>query len=256
MDRETEYEVYQALVGAWPVDQERLQQFASKAVREAKLRTAWDFPGAAYEDGLQRFIAGLYANEAFMADAAAFVASISRAGWMTSLSQTLIKLTAPGVPDVYQGCELWDHSLVDPDNRRPVDYGLRRRLLNEAKSLSAPSVMRGIESGISKLWLVRKTLELRRAEASAFDSSYEPLYADGPRSEHVVAFMRGGRVLSVAPRWWHTLDGDWRQTTLRLPPGRWRNHLTETGFEGDNDVAIDVLLGAFPVALLVKMEAQ
>jgi (1->4)-alpha-D-glucan 1-alpha-D-glucosylmutase len=255
LDPATEYEIYQALIGAWPVEQERLRQFATKAVREAKLRTTWDAPDSAYEDGLQRFIAGLYDNAGFVTDVAAFVATISRAGWMTSLSQTLIKLTAPGVPDVYQGCELWDHSLVDPDNRRRVDYSLRRRLLNETKSLSASSVLRGIESGIAKLWLLRKTLELRRKEAAAFDSSYEALYAKGARADHVVAFVRGERVLSVAPRWWHTLDGDWRATTLRLPPGLWRNHLTEALFDGGKDVAVEALIGGFPVALLVKTEA-
>jgi (1->4)-alpha-D-glucan 1-alpha-D-glucosylmutase len=252
LDRNTEYLLYQTLVGAWPVERDRLQRFATKAVREAKTHTGWDDPVEAYEAGLRRFIDGLFANQAFMANAGTFVASIDGAARLSSLSQTLIKLTAPGVPDIYQGCELWDHSLVDPDNRRPVDYGERRRLLARAKTLDPHGAMREMASGLPKLLLIWKTLALRKKEAAAFGSSYEPLYAAGAKGEHVIAFMRGGRVITVAPRWSLERRDGWADTSLALPEGSWRNELTGARFVGGASVALGDLLRDFAVALLVK----
>ena len=134
-DRNAEYLLYQILVGAWPIDVERATAYMLKATREAKAHTAWTEPNEAYEEALKNFvIAGILKDrEHFVADWKKFVKPLIEPGRVNSLSQALIKLTAPGVPDIYQGNELWDMSLVDPDNRRPVDYEGRRKLLAELK---------------------------------------------------------------------------------------------------------------------------
>ncbi len=131
LDRNTEYFIYQTLVGAWPIEKDRLTAYMIKAVREAKMHTSWTDPVASYEEAVSAFIEGVLANERFKADLEAFIEPIIAAARVSSLSQTLIKYTAPGVPDCYQGTELWNLSLVDPDNRRPVDFGVRKRLLDE-----------------------------------------------------------------------------------------------------------------------------
>ena len=134
-----------------------------------------------------------------------FVSLLSRLitpGRIVSLAQVLLKLTAPGVPDLYQGMELWDLSLVDPDNRRPVDYDLRKRLLSELPSLDIETIWQRQDEGLPKLWLIHQALKTRRNHFESFgrDGSYAPLLAEGLRAGHVVAFQRGGRVLTVVPR--------------------------------------------------------
>ena len=134
-DRNTEYLLYQTLIGAWPVTVERMQEYMLKAVREAKQRTSWTASNAEFEDALHKFIEAVMWSTEFVTDLERFVDDVKDAGRVNSLAQTLMKHTAPGVPDLYQGAEIWDLSLVDPDNRRPVDYGLRARLLREIKQL-------------------------------------------------------------------------------------------------------------------------
>ena len=126
-----EYLIYQTLVGAWPIERERLRGYMEKALREAKVATGWIEPDEAHERAVLAFSTGSTRSAAFVADFEAFVARVAPLGEAAALGQTLLKLTAPGVPDVYQGDELWDLALVDPDNRRPVDWELRRRLLGE-----------------------------------------------------------------------------------------------------------------------------
>jgi (1->4)-alpha-D-glucan 1-alpha-D-glucosylmutase len=170
---------------------------------------------------------------------------------VSSLAQTLLKLTSPGVPDLYQGSELWDLSLVDPDNRRPVDFALRRRLLEQAEQISpAEAWQKEADSGLPKLVLTQRALHLRRRRPEAFRAgSYEPLAPEGAKADHAVAFVRGGAVVAVAPRLVLGLGGDWGDTTLSLPPGTWTDVLdgarTFTG-----EVALADLLAPFPVALL------
>jgi (1->4)-alpha-D-glucan 1-alpha-D-glucosylmutase len=156
------------------------------------------------------------------------------------------------VPDIYQGNELWDLSLVDPDNRRPVDWQLRSRLLSEAEGLSpAEAWTARAGEGLPKMVLTQRALHLRRRRPEAFRASYEPLWAEGDQARHVVAYARGGEVVAVAPRLVLGVGNDWRATRLTLPPGEWRDTLDgERRFEGGVDLA--ELLSGFPVALLER----
>ena len=158
------------------------------------------------------------------------------------------------MPDIYQGNELWDRSLVDPDNRRPVDFALRERLLAEMKNLSVEQVWQRREEGLPKLWLIQKTLQFRRRHAGPFGAEgvYEPLYARGAKAAHIVAFARGGRAVTVVPRLVIRRGKDWADTVLLLPEGDWVNELT--GAEaGSGECAVGELLRRFPVALLSRV---
>jgi (1->4)-alpha-D-glucan 1-alpha-D-glucosylmutase len=257
-DRNAEYLLYQTLVGAWPITSERAAQFMEKAVREAKVHTSWMRTNAEYEETLRAFVGAVLGDAGFTADLAAFVAPLVAPGRVNSLAQTLLKLTSPGVPDFYQGTDLWDLSLVDPDNRRPVDYELRRRLLAELKAgldteMTAEEILARADDGLPKLWLIHRGLHLRRRRPAAFgaEGSYEPLHAAGPRADHAVAFLRGGEVAALAPRWPLRLAGDWQGTVLELPAGRWRDELTGAEVVGGTCRIAD-LLARFPVALLVR----
>ena len=167
-------------------------------------------------------------------------------GRVASLSQTLIKLTAPGVPDIYQGCECWDLSLVDPDNRRPVDFDHRRALLTSMKKGDLVSV-----EGEPKMRVIERALSLRAQRPDLFGerSTYEPLRATGDKSEHVVAFARAAEVVTVAPRLTYGL-GDMSNTSLELPPGSWTDHFTGRPYTGET--GLDELWRAFPVCLLTR----
>jgi (1->4)-alpha-D-glucan 1-alpha-D-glucosylmutase len=262
-DRNAEYLLYQTLVGAWPITPERAAQFMEKAAREAKVHTSWTRIDAEYEEALRAFVGAVLDDAEFTADLAAFVAPLVAPGRINSLAQTLLKLTAPGVPDFYQGSELWDLSLVDPDNRRPVDYDLRRRLLAELKAgliaagITVEEILARADEGLPKLWLIHQGLHLRRRRPAAFgaDGGYEPLSASGPRADHAVAFVRGGEVAAITPRWPLRLAGDWKETTLELPPGRWRDELTGAEVAGGTCRIAD-LLARFPVALLVRAAVE
>ena len=254
IDRGTEWFLYQTMIGAWPINAERLRNYMEKAMREAKVRTSWVSQNSEYEDALRKFIDALLADSSFVSDLEAFVGKISFAGRVNSLAQTLMKYTSPGVPDLYQGAELWDHSLVDPDNRRPVDYDLRRKLLNEMRSMNVDQVMQRLEEGLPKLWVIHHALWLRRERARSFgrEGSYAPCVASGPERERVIAYIRGGDVLTIVPRWSQSRTS-WNGTTLELPDGRWTNCLTGQQFEGVQQV--QDLLAMFPVSLLARNQA-
>jgi (1->4)-alpha-D-glucan 1-alpha-D-glucosylmutase len=250
-NRNAEYLIYQTLAGAWPVSVERMLAYMEKAAREAGEFTHWNEPDAEYENALRDFITGIMADKAFMEDMETFVGTISRAGFVNSLAQTLIKLTAPGVPDIYQGCELWNFSLVDPDNRQPVDFKIRRQLLRQAKDLPGGELWKCNEEPMVKIWLIRKTLELRAAKPEFFAlATYSPLYATGDSRTHLIAFQRGENVITVVPRLTETMPEGWRDTVLHLPEGEWQNVFTEERF--DRGVLVKKLLERFPVALLVR----
>jgi (1->4)-alpha-D-glucan 1-alpha-D-glucosylmutase len=245
---------YQTLVGAWPLDAGRAQETMRKAAREARTHTSWQRPDEAYERALLDFVEGSLHDEAFRGAVESFVEPLVAPGRVNALAQLLLKLTAPGVPDVYQGCELWDLSLVDPDNRRPVDYDVRRRLLAAAVDATPEQVMARADEGLPKLWLLRMALHLRRRLPSAFGPGeggrYAPLAAEGPRAGHVVAFRRGAGVIAVAPRLVLTLAATgWGDTRITLPPGEWVNVLGG-GASLAGEVRMDALLERFPVALL------
>jgi (1->4)-alpha-D-glucan 1-alpha-D-glucosylmutase len=274
-DANTEYLLYQTLVGAWPLDAERAAAYMEKAAREAKTFTSWTRPDAAWEAGLRRFVADLAADEEFQRDLAEVVAPLVGPGRVNSLAQVLLKLTAPGVPDLYQGCELWCSSLVDPDNRRPVDYALRRRLLAGLAGASPEQVLAGMEEGLPKLWLVKQALALRRRLPRCFGpgASYRPLPVRGARAAHAVAYCRAGAVAVVVPRLVLGLAGDWGDTEIErgaldgdpaaavdaAGPGEpggagpWSNELTGERLDAGSHRLAD-LLARFPVALLARAQ--
>ena len=255
VDLNTEYLYYQTLIGAWPIDAERLKAYMTKAAREAKQQTTWVANNKEFEDALHSFIDRTLERGAFIDEVVQFVDSVKYAGRVNSLAQTLMKHTAPGVPDLYQGTELWDLSLVDPDNRRPVDYKLRCRLLQEIQTLSAAEVMERIDEGLPKLWTINRALCLRREHPEWFgaESGYRALRAIGSKKAHVIAYLRGDNVITVVQRLVITLAGKWANTAVALPKGRWTNRLTGETIEGGKATMED-LLREFPVALLVREE--
>jgi len=252
-ERNTEYLFYQTLVGAWPIDEQRMAVYMEKAVREAKINTSWIMQNQDYERGLEGFIKAVLKDESFRAQIEGFVAEILAPGRINSLAQTLMKLTAPGVPDIYQGCELWDLSLVDPDNRRAVDFTLRRRLLQELKDCSPEDILAGMDEGLPKLWVIVKALHLRRSRPELFgpEGSYTALYARGTKAGHAVAFVRGEGAVCVVPRLVVSLDGDWADTKLELPCGDWHNIFTGDDTAG-GPILLSEILKRFPVALFEK----
>lgn len=251
-DANAEYLLYQVLVGAHPLDVDRAVAFMEKASREAKEHTSWVDPVAAYDEALAAFVRAVLADDAFTADLAAFTDPLISAGRRSSLAQMLLKLTSPGVPDIYQGTELWDLSLVDPDNRRPVDYDVRRALLAQVKGASAAEVLQAEDDGAPKIWLTQRVLDVRRRLPDCFErASYEPLPAAGEREANVVAYVRGGRVAVIVPRLVMGLRHGWGDTTVTLPEGRWTDELG--GSTADvGPVSLAALLSGFPVALLVR----
>jgi (1->4)-alpha-D-glucan 1-alpha-D-glucosylmutase len=250
-DRNSEYLFYQTLVGAWQINAGRALACMEKSVREAGRQTSWTARNKNYEKALWNFIVESLRDPEFRMSLEQFMVRLADTAWVNSLAQTLIKLTAPGVPDIYQGCELWDFSLVDPDNRRPVDFKLRQRLLAESKKLSVEKIWGRRREGLPKIWLIRKTLKFRAHESKLFRGDYEPLVAKGEKSNKVIAYMRGGGAITVVPRLVLGLQS-WGDTILKLPPGDWLNKFTDETFTGAT--RISELLGKFPVALLVRKE--
>jgi (1->4)-alpha-D-glucan 1-alpha-D-glucosylmutase len=183
-----------------------------------------------------------------------FVQRILPTARINSLAQTLLKYTAPGVPDTYQGSEVWDLHLVDPDNRGPVDYTLRQSMLAELEQgMDAAEILKRMDCGLPKLWVISKALELRREHPEWFgrDAAYTPLAAAGPKKEHAIAYLRGNRVATLISRWNMKLGGNWSATTVELPSGRWQNVLTGEDVQGGR-LRVQLLLQRFPVALLVN----
>jgi len=299
-----EYLLYQTLVGSWPLApidapglseyRERIQSYMLKAVREAKLRTSWANVSADYEEALRQFIdAVLDASEKnpFLAEMTAFQGQVSRLGLLNGLAQTLCKLTAPGVPDIYQGTELWEFSLVDPDNRRPVDFGRRSALLTELEAQGSPTqnfaggLIRSFEDGRAKLHLIRSVLALRRQHETLFsEGEYFPARVSGAHRQQICAFFRrlphrrrrrgseqsrGQIALTIVPRLCGRLSTTsavpipaqaWGDTAIEIPrrfaPTHWLNvldgtRLGETAADAQHRLRVAAVLDHFPVALLV-----
>jgi (1->4)-alpha-D-glucan 1-alpha-D-glucosylmutase len=296
--RNDEYLLYQTLVGTFPIPgptteqelgryQERMAAYMLKAVREAKVHTSWLNPDPCYETAVASFVESLLnpgsANR-FLADFSCFAQSISRLGLLNSLSQLLLKLTAPGVPDIYQGNELWDFSLVDPDNRRPVDFSRPRKMLLELADLCCEETPPGpalaalfasLEDGRAKLLVTNRILRLRNKHPALFSKgTYEVLPILGPAEHHLCVITRsweGEQLLAIAPRFFSTLLGDqnwqtkssavmaWDSTRICLPPSSAPRTYRDI-FSGEIHAPIrrdnhDVLMAAalldnFPVALL------
>jgi (1->4)-alpha-D-glucan 1-alpha-D-glucosylmutase len=273
--------LYEMLVAAWPLDldpadaegvqafAERIAAWQEKAVREAKLVTEWAAPNEAYEAAVRDFLFQTLdaARPAKLADEiAGFALRLAPAAAINSLAQTLLRLTSPGVPDLYQGTDLWDFSLVDPDNRRPVDYALRRRLLERR---AAPAeVLDAWQDGAVKQAVIARALAVRNAWPEVFaEGQYVRLSVEGPQAEHVLAFVRshGDRhSLTVVTRLSATLLDDrriplvtaerWADTAVMLPPAlsaaQWRDALGSAEVAArDGQVPVGALLADLPVGL-------
>ncbi len=276
-DRNVEYLFYQTLVGVWPpgLDPEdaagmsglsdRVEAYMIKAIREGQEVSSWTNPNPEYEAALQRFVRGVLdgsRGNPFLADFHAFVGLLARPGAIASLAQLVVKLTAPGIPDIYQGGELWDFSLVDPDNRRPVDWVTRRAMLRDVGAAGYVEHGGDWEAGREKLFVTHRLLELRHRHPELFAAGdYLPLDATGGQNgDHLCAFARRlGEEVSVTavPRLVHRLyrngaNADWGATELTLPahPG-WRNVLTGREWVGCERIPVSDLLADFPVAVLM-----
>lgn len=276
--------IYQTLIGAWPLTEsemeafrDRVLAFVTKAAREAKQFTSWIKPNEAHERALRHFVSGILDGSAarrFLADFRRFQARIAFHGAINSLSQVLLKIVAPGNPDIYQGNELWDFSMTDPDNRRPVDFAARAGLLEglqhpAAKGAQLTSLLHNWADGRIKLFLTNKALEFRRRHADLFlKGDYVPLYANGRMVQHVCAFLRTYKkesVLAAVPRFTTALTepGEfplgaktWRKSMLGLPSGaprQWKHVLTGERLNGETrsrTLLLSDIFGEFPLALL------
>jgi (1->4)-alpha-D-glucan 1-alpha-D-glucosylmutase len=253
IDLATELLLYQSVVGAWPIEVERLEAVLHKSINEAKLRTSWREPDAAYQDAVAGFVRGVLGDAGFRRSVEAFLAEhdLVRLGRLTSLSQVALLLASPGVPDLYQGDELWDLSLVDPDNRRPVDHELRAKLLGDLAEAGPEAALDALDTGGAKQWLIHRLLQHRRQRPDAYAGRYEPLHATGDADAHVVAFSRGD-LLAVVPRLHAGLArAGWGSTALELPVGRWRDVLAGEELDG-GAIQVPRLLARFPVAVLER----
>jgi (1->4)-alpha-D-glucan 1-alpha-D-glucosylmutase len=274
VDPDTEYLLWQTLVGAWPISGERLTGYLTKAIREAKRHTSWTDPDTEYEAAVLDLAVRALGDAGLAASIGEFVASIAGDALANALGAKLVQLTMPGTPDVYQGCELAGLSLVDPDNRRDVDYARRRRLLGELDA--------GMDAGdpggdladldVAKLLVTSRALRLRRDHPDWFAGSYTPLTAAGAAADHAVAFARGAAVVTVATRRPAGLRrrGGWAGTALSLPASgpdpawapaareheerAWVDVLTGQRYSGDR-LPLAELTRRLPVALLAREEA-
>jgi (1->4)-alpha-D-glucan 1-alpha-D-glucosylmutase len=299
-DANEEYLLYQTLLGAWPLDPytaadyaefvKRIQAYMLKALHEAKIHTSWVNPHLTYDEAVQHYVGQILdaqTNGAFLDDFRTFQRRVSHYGLFNSLAQTLLKIASPGVPDTYQGTEIWDFSLVDPDNRRPVDYTRRSRMLQQLQtSLAAAGedrralgrqLLRTKEAGSVKLYITSLALNCRRTHPGLFSAGdYVPTQAIGARREHVFAFARchgADAAMVVAPRLIARLlpeeqdlllgEVAWQDTRVLLegidPHQGWRNlftgePITLTVQENGPSLAIAEVLTHFPVALLVAGE--
>jgi (1->4)-alpha-D-glucan 1-alpha-D-glucosylmutase len=289
-DRNDEYHLYQTLVGVWPFGMripdadfiERITSYMVKAVREGQRHSSWINPGDDYESALTGFIEGMLRPDRrnrFLDDVADIAGRFARIGAFTSLSQQLLKLTAPGAPDIYQGTELWDFSLVDPDNRRPVDFASRQAMLTELKTRTPDKdlmtkLIDDLESGAIKLYLTSRALAFRAANPELFArGDYIPVDVTGPLENYIVAFRRswnGSECIIVAPRLIGGLLRDpqdapigelWRGTRLCLSQLTGDTSYAEAfsgqvhrAAPGDIGFGIDLadVLAEFPVALLER----
>jgi (1->4)-alpha-D-glucan 1-alpha-D-glucosylmutase len=296
-DPNDEYLIYQTLIGVWEMGAEsaqgrdafleRLSNYIRKAIRESKTHTHWTEPNVPYEAATEQFIHALLSDSkdnSFLHDFMLFQRKVAFFGLFNSLTQVALKLTAPGVPDLYQGTELWDYNMVDPDNRRPVDYQRRRMMLAEMRrklgeegvepAILIKGLLQNHQNGQIKMYLVWKILQMRRRNRSLFErGAYLPIEVVGAKREHLCAFARrsaDGSVVTLAARLVSTLsqgaqrgalDPDiWQDTTLVLPgekpETKYRDVLTEqviASRPNDSCLAVRDILGLLPVAVLERI---
>ncbi|WP_308257634.1 malto-oligosyltrehalose synthase [Pseudonocardia lacus] len=250
-DRSLDLLAWQNLLGAWPISEERFTAYLGKAAKEAKLVTSHVEAVPEVDEAIARWYGEVLADAELVAEVEEFVARIAGPGRSNSLGQKLLQLAGPGVPDVYQGTELFEYSLVDPDNRRPVDWAGRRELLTRLDEGWLPEIDEG---GAAKLLVTVNALRLRRYRPEEF-VGYRPLHAEGPAADHLVAFQRSPKLVAVATRLPVGLAarGGWADTVLPLPDGTtdWHDVLTDQPITSSAPLLSD-LLSRYPVALLVR----
>ncbi|MGB9348169.1 MAG: malto-oligosyltrehalose synthase [Ilumatobacteraceae bacterium] len=261
IDAATTLLALETAVTAWPIDAERLTEYLVKSAREAEEHTSWTAPDAAYEEALARLADVLEGELSDLATAGPLgdvVAVTLRSGWARSLGSLAIRLTAPGVPDLYQGTAAFTYSLVDPDNRVEPDWNERRSLVDRAAELDGPTAWTGGEVDVSKAVVITRTLGLRRRHAAAFgpDAAYAALDVTGDRADAVIAFARadsdGPAVVTIVAT--REVTG-WADTALELPDGAWRNVLDDDAdvVVGGTSVPVRRWLKRFPVAVVERM---
>ncbi len=269
-DANEEYLIYQTIVGAWPwlpVDQKnfagRVKEYMAKALSEGKVNVSWVNPRPEYTEAVQNFVDRLLGAPQFVSELEALLSSVRVHGAVNSLAQLVLKATSPGVPDFYQGTDMWDLSLVDPDNRRPVDYPHRVKALDALAEKPATEAIQDVlgtlEDGRVKLLTTARTLTVRNAHRAIFDSgAYTPVEVSDP--EHTFAFLRGEKVLVVIPRFTYTLTGGkpeiplgqaWAGLSLDAPEGTWTHAFTGKPIQGGRLDLSEVFAG-FPVAILTR----
>jgi (1->4)-alpha-D-glucan 1-alpha-D-glucosylmutase len=261
--RADEYHFYQALIAVWPADAERLKAYMLKSAREAKLRTSWINPDTEYEAALERFVTESLASALFQKELNDALPRIAHLGLLVSLAQALVKVASPGVPDYYQGTELWDFSLVDPDNRRPVEFGVRHRFLAELEKRppKPAELLANLSDGRAKLHVIRQGLAVRKAHPALFHGGeYRALHADAGYEENVIAFSLGGGIVAIAPRLFARrlqpdtlapIGGFWGDAQLPLPDAEFQDVLTGARHAG-GAAPLSRLLAEFPAALLLR----
>ncbi|HVF54183.1 MAG TPA: malto-oligosyltrehalose synthase [Actinomycetota bacterium] len=247
-ERNLEYLFFQTIVGAWPLPADRAVPYMLKAAREAKVETSWTQPNERYESILQDYVNGALEDAGFTADVERFVRPLIEPGYIASMTMTLLKVMWPGVPDFYQGTEAWDLSLVDPDNRRPVDYEARRALLAQSATADAGTAWAARASGLAKLWLIQRALSLRHARVRP-NAPYRPLRVRDDPAGRIAAFTRGDDIAVVVQR--PSPDGSYGDQAVVLPPGGWIDELTRAQHEGGPTPVHDLFRG-FPAALLAQ----
>jgi (1->4)-alpha-D-glucan 1-alpha-D-glucosylmutase len=264
-----EYLLYQVLVGTWTPNPdlqayiERIQNYMLKAIREAKTCTTWTDPNEAYESSTREFIAGILTSATFRESLAALALEIAYFGMFNSIAQVVLKTCSPGVPDFYQGSEHWDLTLVDPDNRRPIDYSLRKNLLQKLESATASGLLKTWNSGAIKLFATTSALRIRAAHPALTAGDYRRIQISGAKSNHIISFSRtsGKSTLHIAvPRFIRTLTGgkqtyptaaDWLDTRLNFAGARFRNLLTN---EEHTTLAAADIFKSFPAAILLPLD--
>jgi (1->4)-alpha-D-glucan 1-alpha-D-glucosylmutase len=283
-DRNEEYFLYQAILGSLPFQEgrvpfsERIEEYMVKSLREAKVHSCWSEPDTSYEQAVISFVRGVIRPEndnRLLGEILQFYDQVQEHGIQNSLSQALIKMTSPGVPDFYQGTELYDFSFVDPDNRRPVDFQKRivaldeisRRERGDVKGL-AEDLLASKADGRVKLFLIHRVLQARRSCPGLFSyGSYLPLQTEGILGNHIVAFARaleGRWAVTVAPRLTAKLGpriplsrAAWEDARIMMPddfPRHWRDAITSREIESDDGILLSDVLEAFPAALLMGGE--
>jgi (1->4)-alpha-D-glucan 1-alpha-D-glucosylmutase len=279
-DANEEYLLYQTLVGSWPLTPmtseehaiyvRRIQEYVVKAAHEAKVNSSWMEPNEAWDKGLRDFVERILnpgPKNRFLELFESFATRVAELGALNALSQLALKLTSPGVPDIYQGQELWDLSLVDPDNRRPIDYETRQNSIrNVSENVSCHELLNHWRDGRIKLFVTRTLLHLRIEHPILFrDGSYEALAVEGELADHVISFRRShenSNLVVIVPRLTLRMGAfptgaSWKDTCLRLPfATSFRDVFTGAVMQPTSDFRLADVLGQFPLAILVTTESE